>query len=170
VSRGRFEDVVLPHADAAYNLARWLTKDDHDADDVTQDAMLRAYRFYPGLRGEARPWLLAIVRNVCWTWLQSKRPTELAVIDEIEADTPGPDVLLAREVDRKALNDAIASLPVAFREAIILRELEDLSYKQIAHITDVPIGTVMSRLARARRMLAEKLTEALPAPRLRLHK
>ena len=170
MSRGRFEDVVLPHADAAYNLARWLTKDDHDADDVTQDAMLRAYRFYPGLRGEARPWLLAIVRNVCWTWLQSKRPTELAVIDEIEADTPGPDVLLAREVDRKALNDAITSLPVAFREAIILRELEDLSYKQIAHITDVPIGTVMSRLARARRMLAEKLTEALPAPRLRLHK
>ncbi len=170
MSRGRFEDVVLPHADAAYNLARWLTKDDHDADDVTQDAMLRAYRFYPGLRGEARPWLLAIVRNVCWTWLQAKRPTELAVIDEIEADTPGPDVLLAREVDRKALNDAIASLPVAFREAIILRELEDLSYKQIAHITDVPIGTVMSRLARARRMLAEKLTEALPAPRLRLHK
>ncbi len=170
MSRGRFEDVVLPHADAAYNLARWLTKDDHDADDVTQDAMLRAYRFYPGLRGEARPWLLAIVRNVCWTWLQSKRPTELAVIDEIEADTPGPEVLLAREVDRKALNDAIASLPVAFREAIILRELEDLSYKQIAHITDVPIGTVMSRLARARRMLAEKLTEALPAPRLRLHK
>lgn len=170
MSWGRFEDVVLPHADAAYNLARWLTKDDHDADDVTQDAMLRAYRFYPGLRGEARPWLLAIVRNVCWTWLQAKRPAELAVIDEIEADTPGPDVLLAREVDRKALNDAIASLPVAFREAIILRELEDLSYKQIAHITDVPIGTVMSRLARARRMLAEKLTDTAPAPRLRLHK
>jgi RNA polymerase sigma-70 factor (ECF subfamily) len=170
VSRGRFEDVVLPHADAAYNLARWLTRDDHDADDVTQDAMLRAYRFFPGLRGEARPWLLAIVRNVCWTWLQAKRPAELTVVDEIEAETPGPEVLLAREVDRKALNEAIASLPVVFREAIILRELEDLSYKQIAHITDVPIGTVMSRLARARRLLAEKLTETAPAPRLRLHK
>ena len=161
---------MLPHADAAYNLARWLTKDEHDADDVTQDAMLRAYRFFPGLRGEPRPWLLAIVRNVCWTWLQAKRPAELAVADENEAETPGPEVLLAREVDRKALNDAIASLPVVFREAIILRELEDLSYKQIAHITDVPIGTVMSRLARARRMLAEKLTESAPAPRLRLHK
>ena len=170
MSRGRFEDVVLPHADAAYNLARWLTRDDHDADDVTQDAMLRAYRFFPGLRGEARPWLLAIVRNVCWTWLQAKRPAELTVVDEIEAETPGPEVLLAREVDRKALNEAIASLPVVFREAIILRELEDLSYKQIAHITDVPIGTVMSRLARARRLLAEKLTETAPAPRLRLHK
>jgi len=170
VSRGRFEDVVLPHADAAYNLARWLTRNEHDADDVTQDAMLRAYRFFPGLRGEPRPWLLAIVRNVCWTWLKAKRPAELDVIDEIEAETPGPDVLLAREVDRKALNDAIASLPVPFREAIILRELEDLSYKQIAHIADVPIGTVMSRLARARRMLADALRPQAAAPLLRLHK
>jgi RNA polymerase sigma-70 factor (ECF subfamily) len=170
VSQGRFEEVVLPHADAAYNLARWLTRNDHDADDVMQDAMLRAYRFYPGLRGEARPWLLAIVRNVCWTWLKSKRPAELAPIDDVADETRGPEVLLARELDRKALNEAIASLPIPFREVLILRELEDLSYKQIAHIAELPIGTVMSRLARARRMLAEKLTDAAPAPRLRLHK
>jgi RNA polymerase sigma-70 factor (ECF subfamily) len=170
VTRKSFEEAVLPYADAAYNLARWLTKNEHDADDVMQDAMLRAYRFYPGLRGEARPWLLAIVRNACWTWLQANRPAELAVVDEIESDAPGPDVLLARELDRRALNEAIASLPVPFREALILRELEDLSYKQIAHIADVPIGTVMSRLARARRMLAEKLSPSTAAPRLRLHK
>ncbi len=162
--------MVLPHADAAYNLARWLTRNDHDADDVMQEAMLRAYKFYPGLRGEARPWLLAIVRNACWTWLGKNRPAELAIVDEPEADTPGPDVLLARELDRRALNDAIASLPVPFREALVLRELEDLSYKQIAHIAEVPIGTVMSRLARARRLLAEKLAPTTAAPRLRVQK
>ncbi|HYL89612.1 MAG TPA: sigma-70 family RNA polymerase sigma factor [Burkholderiales bacterium] len=170
MSRGRFEEVVLPYADAAYNLARWLTRNDHDAEDVMQEAMLRAYKFYPGLRGEARPWLLAIVRNACWTWLEKNRPGELAIAEEPEADTPGPDVLLARELDRRALNEAIATLPVPFRETLILRELEDLSYKQIAQIAEVPIGTVMSRLARARRMLAEKLSPTTAAPRLRLHK
>ena len=170
MSRGPFEEVVLPYADAAYNLARWLTRNDHDADDVMQEAMLRAYKFYPGLRGEARPWLLAIVRNACWTWLNKNRPAELAIVEEPEADTPGPDVLLARELDRRMLNEAIATLPIPFREALVLRELEDLSYKQIAQIAEVPIGTVMSRLARARRMLAEKLSPTTAAPRLRVHK
>ena len=160
--RARFEDEVLPHVDAAYNLARWLTKNDHDADDVMQEAMLRAYKFYPGLRGEARPWLLAIVRNACWTWLNKNRPAELAIVDEPEADTPGPDVLLARELDRRMLNEAIASLPIPFREALVLRELEDLSYKQIAQIAEVPIGTVMSRLARARQRLIDTIGTDTP--------
>jgi RNA polymerase sigma-70 factor (ECF subfamily) len=167
-----FEKEVLPHVDAAYNLARWLTRNDHDADDVLQDAMLRAYRFFGSLRGDARPWLLAIVRNACWSWLQANRPAELAVLDDTdkESDMPGPEALAAREIDRRALNEAIAALPVHFREALVLRELEDLSYKDIARIAGVPIGTVMSRLARARRLLAESMKPAAPAPRLRLHK
>ena len=169
--RARFEQQVLPHVDAAYNLARWLTRNDHDADDVLQDALLRAYRFFGGLRGDARPWLLAIVRNACWSWLQANRPAELAAVDDAaEADTPGPEALLARELDRRAVNQAIAALPLPYREALVLRELEDLSYKEIARIADVPIGTVMSRLARARRLLAETLRPAAAAPRLRVHK
>jgi RNA polymerase sigma-70 factor (ECF subfamily) len=168
--RARFERQVLPHVDAAYNLARWLTRNDHDADDVLQEAMLRAYRFFGGLRGEARPWLLAIVRNACWSWLQANRPAELAADEAGEPDAPGPESILARELDRRAVNAAIAGLPVPFREALVLRELEDFSYKDIARIAGIPIGTVMSRLARARRLLAEALKPAAAAPRLRVHK
>lgn len=160
--RQRFERLVLPHLDAAYNLARWLTRNDHDAEDVVQEAVLRAYRFLDGLRGEARPWLLAIVRNSCLSWLQVNRPADVAGFDEraIElhpTDQDGPDVLAARGLDRRMLNEAIAALPAQFREILVLRELEDLSYKEIARIAGVPIGTVMSRLSRARRLLAESL-------------
>ncbi len=166
----RYQALVLPHIDAAYNLARWLTRNDHDADDVLQEAMLRAYRHFDGLRGEARPWLLAIVRNACWTWLRANRPAELpATEDEQESDAPGPEALAAREFDRRALNDAIAALPLPFREALVLRELEDLPYKEIARIAGIPIGTVMSRIARARRLLAQALQPAA-VPRLRVHK
>src|SRR5882762_938890 len=156
----RFEQLVLPHLDAAFNLARWLTRNDHDAEDVVQEAMLRAFRFLDGLRGEAKPWLLAIVRNSCFTWLQVNRPAELSGFDDraIEPiDETSPETLAVRQCDRRMLNEALAALSAQFREALILRELEDLSYKDIARITDVPIGTVMSRLARGRRLLAESL-------------
>jgi RNA polymerase sigma-70 factor (ECF subfamily) len=164
----RFEKLVLPHFDAAYNLARWLTRNDQDAQDVVQEAVLRAYRFFEGLRGEAKPWLLAIVRNSCLTWLAANRPAgtvgfEEGAVELVPSDEDGPETLVARNFDRRMINDAIAGLPAQFREVLILRELEDLSYKDIARIADVPIGTVMSRLARARRLLAESVRAASPA-------
>ena len=174
--RRRFEQQVLPHIDAAFNLARWLTRNDHDAEDVVQDAMLRAYRHFEGLRGEARPWLLAIVRNACFSWMQRNRPAELAAGPDAEAaeaasaPADGPEALLARELDRRMLNKAIAALPFPFREALILRELEDLYYREIARIANVPIGTVMSRLARARRLLAESVRVITLASRLQTEK
>lgn len=162
-NRRRFEQLVLPHLDAAYNLARWMTRNDHDAEDVTQESMLRAYRFADGLRGEARPWLLAIVRNACVSWLQANRPAELAGALDAEAAAgepdrgDGPEALAARAGDRRMLNEAIAALPPPFREVLVLRELEDLAYRDIAQIVGVPIGTVMSRLSRARRLLADSV-------------
>ncbi|HEY6864583.1 MAG TPA: sigma-70 family RNA polymerase sigma factor [Burkholderiales bacterium] len=158
----RFERTVLPHLDAAYNLARWLTRNDHDAQDVVQEAALRAFRFFDGLRGEPRPWLLAIVRNSCMSWMQINRPAELAAFDDgaverIADDAGTPEDLALRAVDRRRLNEALAALPAPFREAIVLRELEDLAYKDIARIAEIPIGTVMSRLARGRRLLADSL-------------
>jgi RNA polymerase sigma-70 factor (ECF subfamily) len=158
----RFEQTVLTHLDAAYNLARWITRNDHDAQDVVQEAVLRAYRFFDGLRGEARPWLLSIVRNSCMTWLHVNRPAELAGFDEqavelLAIDGDSPEVLALRNCDRRMLNEAVAALPAHFREVLVLRELEDLAYKDIARIAAVPIGTVMSRLARGRRLLAASL-------------
>jgi RNA polymerase sigma-70 factor, ECF subfamily len=158
----RFERVVLPHLDAAYNLARWITRNDHDAQDVVQEAALRAYRFFEGLRGEAKPWLLAIVRNSCLSWLQVNRPADLAGFDDrapeaVAPEDDGPEAQAVRALDRRMLNEAIAALPAQFREVLVLRELEDLSYRDIARIADVPIGTVMSRLSRARRLLGESV-------------
>ncbi|MGE5638621.1 MAG: sigma-70 family RNA polymerase sigma factor [Clostridia bacterium] len=157
--------------DAAYNLARWLTRNDHDAKDVLQEALLRAYRFIGGLRGEPRPWLLAIVRNACFTWLQANRPGDVADADPEEqaAETDGPETLAARKLDRRLLNEAIAALPAQFREVLVLRELEDLSYREIARIIDAPIGTVMSRLARARRLLADSMRVITQAARPKVH-
>ncbi len=148
--------------DAAYNLARWLTRNDQDARDVVQEAALRAYRFLDGLRGEAKPWFLTLVRNSCMTWLKANRPSELVGMDPdaaelqlVEHDTP--ETLASNALDRRLLNEALAALPAGFREALILREMEDFAYKDIARITGVPIGTVMSRLARGRRLLADSL-------------
>ena len=160
---------MLPHLDAAYNLARWLTRNDHDAQDVAQEAMLRAFRFFDGLRGEPRPWLLAIVRNTCFDWLRAHRPADLAAIEDgvEDVDVETPETLAARNLDRRMLNEAIAALPIQFREVLILRELEDLSYREIARIAGVPIGTVMSRLSRARRLLSESMQVIT---RLQVHK
>jgi len=146
---------------AAYNLARWLTRNEHDAEDVVQEAYLRAYRFYDAHHGgDFRAWLLTIVRNTCYTWLQqNRRPS--AVLDEdmaeLDSTKSNPETLLLRNIDAMLLRQAIEELPLEFREAIVLRELEGLSYKEIAAIACVPLGTVMSRLARARDRLQSRL-------------
>jgi RNA polymerase sigma-70 factor (ECF subfamily) len=171
----RFELLAMPHLDAAYNLARWLTHDDHDAQDVVQEATMRAMRYIHGLRAEsARSWLLQIVRNTFYTWLKTNRPSERVVLDDFDEssqDFPAsaadePHVIAVRKSDRDQLNAAIAALPVAYREVLVLRELEDLSYSDIARIAEIPIGTVMSRLARARGLLRVALT---PKSRPLLH-
>jgi RNA polymerase sigma-70 factor (ECF subfamily) len=161
-AQGRFAASVLPHLDAAYNLARWLVRDAHDAQDVVQDALVRALRHFDGFRGgDPRPWLLAIVRNAAFAWLGSRRPGEVEVPDDeldaalaVGAPPSDPESLAIRRAERREIDAAIAALPIAFREALVLRELEELSYRDIARITDVPIGTVMSRLSRARHLLA----------------
>jgi RNA polymerase sigma-70 factor (ECF subfamily) len=163
-SNSLFDQIILPHLAAAYNVARWLTGNDQDAEDVTQDACLRALKFFAGFRGgDARAWLLAIVRRTAWTWLQRNRPgTEVLEFDEElhggEDLSPNPEVALARAGDIEAVRRAIESLPPIFREVIVLRELEGCAYKEIADIAGVPIGTVMSRLTRARRQLQTVLS------------
>jgi len=159
----RFEAQALPHLDAAYNLARWLSRSPADADDIVQDALLRAFRGFDGFRGgDARAWLLAIVRN-CWRSAGSAttRRGHTELDDAIADAAPGPEEAAAQTGERRRLNVLIARLPDDFREVLILRELEDLSYKEIAEITGAPIGTVMSRLARARTMLREFAKESL---------
>jgi RNA polymerase sigma-70 factor, ECF subfamily len=156
--RAGFEATFLPHLPAAYNLARWLTRDGHDAEDVVQEAYLRAFRSFGGFRGgDGRAWFLAIVRNTCLTWIQRNRPPKPTVpFDEavhgVPADTPAPPS------DSEALRRAMDELPPEFREAVVLRELEGLSYKEVAAVTGVPIGTVMSRLSRGRGLLREAMT------------
>jgi RNA polymerase sigma-70 factor, ECF subfamily len=155
---------VLPHLDAAYNLARWLAGNDHDAQDVAQEASLRAFRFFGSFRGEnARAWLLTIVRNTFYTWLRKNRPLEktVEINDEtldIEDVSAKAEAVNPQFADADAVRRAIADLPVEFREIVILREMEGFSYKEIAELAEVPIGTVMSRLARARKLLQKRLT------------
>jgi len=159
----RFERVVLPHLDDAYTLARYLVRDEHDAQDAVQDAVLRALRYFESYReGDARAWLLAIVRNCCLTWHRRGR-IQRASVPLADADLV--DISGARETDaraiarseRAALERAVAALPVEFREVIVLREVQELSYREISDVVGVPIGTVMSRLARARKRLAATL-------------
>ena len=164
----KFEQALLPHLGAAYNLARWLSGNDHDAEDVVQESYLRALKFFPGFRGgNSRTWLLTIVRNTCYTWLRQNRLGDLTVeldeeIHEIDSGIPNPEAVLLAASRRELLARALQELPVALREIVILRELEGLSYKEIADFTGVAIGTVMSRLARARGRLEELLAGASP--------
>ena len=162
--RERFETLLLPHVDAAFNLARWLLRGRSDAEDVAQEALLRACRFFDGFNGgDARAWLLQIVRNTCYTWLEKNRPMELSMEfdEELHQQTSAtPETLAIIADDHKRLTLALETLPPRFREVLVLRELEGCSYKEIATITSIPIGTVMSSLSRARRQLYSALTNS----------
>jgi RNA polymerase sigma-70 factor (ECF subfamily) len=168
--RRRFEALALPHLDAAYNLARWLSRNPGDAQDIVQDAFVRALRFFDAFRGDsARPWLLAIVRRVWYDeWRRRASSAEIAVFDDARDDRPpdgwdtagagvDPETLAIRAQDAQRVHDALERLPAAYREVLILREMEELSYREIATVIDAPVGTVMSRLARARGRLARLL-------------
>ena len=165
--RARFERLVLPHLDAAYSLAVWLVRDDAQAEEAVQEACLRAFRYFDGLRGdEARPWLLGIVRNTCYSLRQRARQEgaplpfdeegcgEDAVAAGAVVSFPlNPETSAIRNADRACVRAALHALPLEFREAIVLREIHGLSYREIAAACEVPIGTVMSRIARGRRLL-----------------
>jgi RNA polymerase sigma-70 factor (ECF subfamily) len=166
--RERFEQTVLPHLDAAYNLARWLTRNDEDAQDVTQEACLRAFRFFDGYQGgNMRAWLLTIVRNTCYTWLHQNRVSSSAVEFDEEihsaeiSGSANPEIQVLATADKETLRRALEELPDVFREALVLREIEGLSYKEIAEVTSISLGTVMSRLARARTRLRQALCASL---------
>ena len=158
----RFRSLVLPHTDAAYNFARFLCRDPSLAEDLVQDAFLRAFRGFRGFRGgEPRAWLFAIVRSSHLTWARSRGGAVLAAVpDDVEArptEDDTPEEALVRQGEVATVRSAIAALPEPFRETLVLRELEELSYREIAEVTGAPIGTVMSRLARARQMLLATL-------------
>jgi RNA polymerase sigma-70 factor (ECF subfamily) len=156
----RFEELILPQLDAAHNLARWLTRNPDDAEDVVQEACMRALKYIGALHGnDGRAWFLTIVRHAFYDWCKRNRPAEIArddgtaiemAIDDAAID---PEQAALRGAESRLLADAVAELPLAYREVLILRELEELSYKEIARIADIPVGTVMSRLARARSLL-----------------
>lgn len=160
-TRADFEKLFLPHLDAAYNLARLLTRNPHDAEDVVQESYLRAWRAFASFRGEAsRPWLLAIVRNTSFTWLRDNRSRADHTEYHEELHVSGgatPEAESLGHERARAVERCVQELPADFREAIVLREMEELSYQEIAEITGVPRGTVMSRLSRARARLAECL-------------
>jgi RNA polymerase sigma factor (sigma-70 family) len=166
----RFDDTILPHLNAAYNFARWLTRNDAEAEDVVQDACIRAMRFFDSFRGgDARSWLMAIVRNTWYSRAGRRAPvTELNPMSQ-PAHEPvdealDPEALLLQQHAVARVRDGLEQLPVDFREVIVLREIEGLSYKEIAAVINAPIGTVMSRLARARERLLAALQHASAAP------
>ena len=176
-ANARFAAVVLPHLDDAYALARWLTRNRDDAEDVVQDACLRAFRAIAGFAdGNARAWVLTIVRHTAYSWLGKNRPAALVVTDDLEAveraafsrgggsEAAGetPEAALIAKAEAARLEAAIQKLPPPFRETLVLRDLQGLDYKEIAKVTGVPIGTVMSRLARARQRLMTMLTKDEP--------
>lgn len=164
-----FEQTIVPHLNAAYNLARWLTRNGPDADDLVQEAYLRAFRSFDTFQGgdgrEGRAWLLAIVRNTCFTWLKKKGGQPTVEFDEqmytAADESPNAESVLLNQAALGSLQDCLEALPIEFREVIILRELEELSYKEISDVARVPVGTVMSRLARGRKRLQQCLAGAL---------
>jgi RNA polymerase sigma-70 factor (ECF subfamily) len=161
-----FQRLVMAHLDAGYNLARWLAQDPSDAEDVVQDACMRAMKYIGSMRGDdARAWFLSIVRHAFYDWLARNRPAAVvrddAALEALVDEADGPEASLARKGERLAMAAAVARLPLPYREVIVLRELEELSYKQIAVVAQVPLGTVMSRLARARRQLRGWLDPAI---------
>ena len=165
----RFRSAVLPHLGDAYSLARWITGNRADAEDVVQDACLRAFRAIGSFSdGDGRAWVLTIVRNTAYTWLRKNRPSAVLAVEDLEAvetaqailgdpDRETPETKLIADADAASLHAAIAALPTPYRETIILRDSQELSYREIAAVTGVPIGTVMSRLARARRRVIATL-------------
>jgi RNA polymerase sigma factor (sigma-70 family) len=167
-----FEEAVLPHLDAAFNLARWLTHNKQDAEDVVQEAYLRAFRFFPNFRGgHARAWLMKIVRNTCYTWMNTNRPLQNAAeFDENlfhpDSRAPNPEEAVLQKDSGALLRKALENLAPNFREVLILREFEAMSYSEIADITGMPIGTVMSSLARARSRLRQTLTGLMNADKI----
>jgi len=163
----RFEEVVLPHLDAAYNLARWLVRDRQNAEDVVQEACLRAVKFFGGFRGgDAKAWLLRIVRNTAYSFLEKSRPAELTEeFDETLHVSAGEaprdaESALIQSAEAREVQQALEALPVRFREALVLRELEGLSYKEISEVMEIPIGSVMSALARGRDRMREEISRA----------
>lgn len=169
--RARFERLVLPHLDAAFGLALWLMRDATQAEEAVQEAYLRAYRFFGSFRGEdARPWILGVVRNACYSLLERERRAGPA--QEFDEEAHGeeaaaagtvlrfpldPEAAAIERAERELLQTCLRALPAEYREAIVLRELHGCSYREIAHVADVPLGTVMSRLARARKLLRRAL-------------
>ena len=162
----RFEKIVLPHLDDAYTLARYLLRDEHDAQDVVQDAVLRALRHFEGFRqGDARAWLLTIVRNCCYSWHKPHRwdRSTVSFTDEAARGVTDPhaaDDLANQSSERERIQAAVDALPAELKEVIVLRELNELSYREISDVVGAPIGTVMSRLSRARGRLASALDES----------
>jgi RNA polymerase sigma factor (sigma-70 family) len=168
----RFKEIALPHLKAAYRFARWLTRSHEDAQDVVQEAYLKAFRFFDGYRGgDPRAWVLNIVRNTAYSWLRQHRRGELnepfdEAIHSMDACGPefgaNPETRLLQKAHAQLIQQALEALPIAFREVLLLRELEQLSYKEIAAVAEIPIGTVMSRLARARELLRQCLARIDP--------
>jgi RNA polymerase sigma factor (sigma-70 family) len=163
----RFEELALPHLDAAYNLARWLVRNEQDAQDLVQEAYLRALKFFASFRGEsARTWLLTIVRHTCYSWLKENRMQGSMTPFDEELHGKGEEVAnqelqLLQNADAALVREALEKLPVEFREVIVLREMEGFSYKEISEMANIPLGTVMSRLARGRKWLHELLASRL---------
>jgi RNA polymerase sigma-70 factor (ECF subfamily) len=164
--RERFEQVLLLHLGSAYNLARWLMRDEHDAEDMVQEAYLRAFKFFDRFRGgDGRAWLLAVVRNTCYTALKQNRSRDLMASFDEEVHGVctelSPEQLVLQKASAEMLRAAMEELPAAYREVLVLREFEGMSYKDIAAIADIPLGTVMSRLTRARTRLQQVLAERM---------